>query len=599
MNPFKLAEKIVDDYTRYISTTFPVAAPDLHEQIKNLINEKGLLYKGPYITLTRSPKNGKTLSQLAQDDVIHKETANIFYRLIGEKPLYLHQEETIKAAVEAKSVLLTTGTGTGKTEAFLIPIVDSIIRARKEGCIALLVYPMNALINDQIERLRKLLKGTSITFAKYTGETEENPPQIRGESSEEELLSRNEIRESPPNLLLTNYVMLELMLVRREDHKIFRHRNLNFLIMDEVHAYRGSQGAEVAGLLRRVREHTGTLDKPKLICIATSATVAGGKEKEALSFITKFFGSEFDEIISETYDQWPKPGNDYPPPPHLKKEELDVPKTFLLGPKLLGKSIPDNRNLGVELEKNSIIHFLQTNLEEPRSLDELVELFRKLPKRNNITYEEAITELTAYLLLGVDVKDKEGYPLLRPKVHIFVKGLENIQICSKCRKIHIHGEDRCTKCKSLVFPLTLCRNCGQDFLMASDQEGVLVPPDNQSPEGKTYILQKLAEEEDEESEKRLDQWKDGLFCPEHGGFYDIQDLFGQAAGDNCPECGEAHKLIPIKIYKNRIMTCPACRGTYRPQAVVTPLRSQVASQVAVLTTTLLTHLDDESKRLLV
>ncbi|MFX0204594.1 MAG: DEAD/DEAH box helicase, partial [Candidatus Hodarchaeota archaeon] len=599
MNPFRLAEKVVDDYQRYIATTFPVADLNLLNQIKQLILEKGLLYKGPFITLARPPKREKTLFQLAERGIIQKDTADIFRRLIGENPLYLHQEETLKAAMKGESVLLTTGTGTGKTEAFLLPIVDYIIRKREEGCITLLVYPMNALINDQMERLRKLLKGTGITFARYTRETGENPPQIRGDAPDEEVLSRTEIRTSPPNLLLTNYVMLELMLVRREDRPIFKHQNLKFLVMDEVHAYRGSQGAEVAGLLRRVREHTGTVDKSKLVCIGTSATVASGKGEEALSFISKFFGSEVDKIVSETYDSWPQPDSDFPNPPLLRKEELEVFRPIPLAKKLLEKDISDIEELGKVLDKNPVIHFLRTSLEEPKSLEELGEKFRKITQRRSISEKEALLELTAYLLLGVEAKDKDGQSLLRPKLHIFAKGLENIQLCSNCRKILIHGEDLCPDCKRLVFPLTLCRNCGQDFLMASDQGDILIPPDNQRPEGKTYILQHLAEAQDEEVESRLTNWREAAFCPQHGGLFFTEELINKAHEKSCPECGKDQKLISIRIYPDKIMTCPACGGTYRPQPVVTALRSQVASQVAVLTTTLLTHLEPEFRRLLV
>lgn len=600
MNPFRLAEKVVDDYRRYIATTFPVADPKLLEQIRQLIVEKDLLYKGPFITLTKPPKRGKTLSQLAHEGIIHKDIAGIFQQPIGENPLYIHQEETLKAALKGESVLLTTGTGTGKTEAFLLPIVDYIIRKGEEGCVALLVYPMNALINDHTDRLRKLLRGTGITFARYTGETAENPPQIRGDVPDEEILSRNEIRISPPNLLLTNYVMLELMLVRREDRPIFRHRKLKFLVMDEVHAYRGSQGAEVAGLLRRVREHTGTLDKSQLVCIGTSATVAGGKEKEALSFISKFFGSEVDKIISEAYDPWYKPDSDFPPFPHLRKEELEVFRPIPLAKKLLGRSMSSIQELGKILDGNPVIYFLRTSLEKPKTLNELVEGFQKIPQRSNIFENEALLELTAYLLLGVEAKDKDGQPLLRPKLHIFAKGLENIQLCANCRKILIHGEDRCPECKGLVFPLALCRNCGQDFLMALDQEGVLVPPENQRPEGKTYILHHLAEEQDDEVESRLSKWKEAAFCPKHGGLYHSKGLFGKTSEESCPECGGEQKLTYVRVYPDKVMTCPACGGTYKPRPVVTALRSQVASQVAVLTTTLLTHLEpSEAKRLLV
>lgn len=178
--------------------------------------------------------------------VIHEECRRVF-RIKPEpkregKPLRLHrhQAEAVKVARTGANYVLTTGTGSGKSPAYIIPIVDQVIRhGSGRGIQAIVVYPMNALANSQERELRKFLchgypdgRGP-VTFARYTGQ----------ERDEE----RQRIIAHPPDILLTNYVMLELLLTRPYEKGLVRAASgLKFLVLDELHTYRGRQGADVA-----------------------------------------------------------------------------------------------------------------------------------------------------------------------------------------------------------------------------------------------------------------------------------------------------------------------------------------------------------------
>jgi len=176
------------------------------------------------------------------------------------------------------------------------------------GVRALLLYPMNALANDQINRLRGILKDyPEITFGRYTGETEETQKKaeelfVKTNSKDEripnEIISREEMRKNPPNILLTNYAMLEYLLLRPNDNVFFDGSsadNLKFIVLDEAHTYNGAKGTEISMLLQRLKQRIMSRNKYKLTCIATSATLGGGKDalQEVAKFATDLFHEPF------------------------------------------------------------------------------------------------------------------------------------------------------------------------------------------------------------------------------------------------------------------------------------------------------------------
>ena len=142
-------------------------------------------------------------------------------------PLYSHQEEAIRKLVsDEHNVVVSSGTGSGKTECFLIPILNNLLKDPTPGVRALLIYPLNALVNDQLERLRTLLKGTDITFGRYTSElmySHEQATRAHPDSPANEIISREQIRDQGkiPQILITNYAMLEYLLLRPEDSVLF------------------------------------------------------------------------------------------------------------------------------------------------------------------------------------------------------------------------------------------------------------------------------------------------------------------------------------------------------------------------------------------
>ena len=218
-------------------------------------------------------------------------------------------------AKEGKSYVLTSGTGSGKSMTYIVPIVDHVLRRGSgKGIQAIVVYPMNALANSQDEELRKFLEhgypeGKSpVRFARFTGQ----------EKQEE----REAIRSNPPDILLTNYMMLELLLTRNEDRALVRAaQGLRFLVFDELHTYRGRQGADVALLIRRCRLAFGGHD---IICVGTSATMASegsseDQKREVAAVAQTLFGTPISpsQVIGETLER-STPELDFTSPAVLK-----------------------------------------------------------------------------------------------------------------------------------------------------------------------------------------------------------------------------------------------------------------------------------------
>ena len=186
-----------------------------------------------------------------------------------------HQQQAVGYALSKQSFAVTTGTGSGKSLCFFIPIIDAAIKARKAGhprkTRAIVIYPMNALANSQMEELRRYLgveHTNTPTFARYTGQEGED--------------ERERIRDNPPDILLTNFMMLELLMTRQNDldrQVIENCRGLQFIVLDELHTYRGRQGADVAMLMRRLKARIGDPEHPP-ICVGTSATMASEGDTE-------------------------------------------------------------------------------------------------------------------------------------------------------------------------------------------------------------------------------------------------------------------------------------------------------------------------------
>lgn len=668
MQPLALAQQMCAEYRRYIETTFPILDDGLRQQIDEKIRHEDLLWKGPYVSLSRPFTKGATIAQLARENVLDARTAHVF----SGWTLYDHQERATRRLSRGEHTIVASSTGSGKTEAFLIPIIDYCLRHRDTpGTKAVLLYPMNALANDQLKRLRRLLRGTGLTFARYTGDTQR---QTNGGESddlpEEERQSREQIQQHPPDILLTNYAMLELLLVRREDQHIFRHQQVRYLVLDEVHTYGGARGIEVGCLIRRFKEHVGRSNEG-LVCVGTSATVKGDDVDEVAIFASKLFAEAFSvaSVILERFDAPPPLVAPYmPAAPALDEETIahfDIANDIQvrnLAAQLCGRALPPGsvlaEQLGALLEENALLRLLEEHLALPRELAELVDYLGQQPERRDISRQQLASEITAYLLLGSLARGLQG-PRLRPKVHMFYRGLEGFTRCLNCQRVWEAGMDLCPDCGSRCLPLEVCRSCGQDFWRGLTPVA-LTPTDDplnkayQPSRGKPHAYELQPDEGhesvplktlhltlelhavaalNEDDEDELTEAQEERLADDEGNS-DARVEHGRSRPGSvaavamatkkdadalhdiyvCATCGRATleqpadlqcvfgcegQVVPMRYHAGRISQCPACQGRYGSREIVTTFGTSVAASVAVLSSAVMKRLDQQERRLLI
>ena len=271
-----------------------VASPGFNATLNRLLSappgRAGSLLADPVFEAAKAWAPGpKTLGALSGDllepDLVAALASATDYQMARDMTPWWHQHRAWEASLrEEKSVLVTSGTGSGKTECFLIPILNDILRHRRSGggVQAILLYPLNALIESQRERLSAWAAGLDgrVRFALYNGDTPQTAFKAGGrKSSKVELTNRADIRANPPDILVTNITMLEYLLLREGDRSILQASQgaLRWMVLDEAHGYVGSQAAEMALLLRRVRKAFG-VSATDMRLMATSATIGGGAD---------------------------------------------------------------------------------------------------------------------------------------------------------------------------------------------------------------------------------------------------------------------------------------------------------------------------------
>ena len=294
-------KNITDKYIRYLKTMFDIEDPEYKKLFDQKMAEMGSFSKGPYLDVVDSFQSGSSVKQLISEGVLNSDFKYI--EDIYNKTLYKHQEVSVRKLKSGKNVVVSTGTGSGKTESFLVPIINSLMEEKAEkgkitpGVRALLIYPMNALANDQIARLRSLLENyKDITFGSYTGQTQEKEERALSaykalnngkKPLKNELISRERMKETPPNILITNYSMLEYLMLRPRDNAFFQGEyagNWRFVVLDEAHTYSGSTGIEVSMLLRRLKAYLNNKD---IRFILTSATLGGEKANDEVAMFAQ------------------------------------------------------------------------------------------------------------------------------------------------------------------------------------------------------------------------------------------------------------------------------------------------------------------------
>lgn len=474
LDVFDLRDDLVSGYSLFSRSFTRIAASDIKGRIDGEY-QKGRYWPEPLIQINPNYKRVDSVQNLVKQGLLHPLCADIFQ--VGKtdgKPaplhLYTHQLEAITAAKEDKSYVVTTGTGSGKSLSFFIPIVDQILRSKEKDPTprtrAIVIYPMNALANSQLEELNKFLHGYAadkkpFTVERYTGQ--------------DETAERERIASNPPDILLTNFMMLELILTRYEsrDRRVVEHcHGLEFLVLDELHTYRGRQGADVAMLVRRLRQR---LEADKLICIGTSATMSNkgstaDKKNTIASVASKLFGANIvaDNVIDETLERVTEPSKNIAAVrPYLKAAirtkqfQWDNFDAFRQDP------------LAIWVE-------LKLSIDYPHGWDKperakpltLTEASQSLAQDAGVSNDEAKAALQAFLLAAnaVDgVKTLQGAPPFAFKLHQFISGPGKVSATLEDENERIITLDTQRFAPGrkdqgiLLFPTHFCRECGQEY----------------------------------------------------------------------------------------------------------------------------------------
>lgn len=611
LQPFDVAAAVLDSYRRYVRSSFPLRDDALDAERERLIDER-LLWAEPHVSLGRPGTTGPKLASLT--DLLDPKTLALPW---GFEDLYDHQHRAIERLSVLRgggpaNTLVLSGTGSGKTESFLLPIVDACLRDPSPGVKAVVLYPMNALANDQLNRLDRLLGAASgITYGRYTGdspETDAGGPRTAPRPADRpanNLWSRQAMRDEPPSILLTNYTQFEYLLLRRRDRELFRHGPPRYLVVDEIHLFAGVLGAEVACLLRRFRQHTGA-DLGELCMVGTSATAGTGEEEgRLLAFAERFFGAPFgtDAAIAETEVPLRPAGPVTPPAPSLSNDDLrgavtPAGLTALAEATLgLGGLPQDDRlhaALGEVIDTYATVGVVERALARPAPLSAAAAALGELPERAGAAPVDLEREATALVLLGAaahqhHVGEDEAQVRLRPRVHQVVRSLAGLWRCldPSCGHLLRPGDGHCPSFGARALPLASCRTCGEAYWtsptrgQATAELARLEAVEGRRGEPRVFLAdpQRLASVIDTDEEGGRVEWAPVTVCPTC------------AAVSSRPGVLDHHRACPRPLFggvtllaSDDAVHCPSCGDLgARNRPILLPLQGSAAASVAVLT----------------
>jgi hypothetical protein len=417
------------------------------------------------------------------------------YRFAADRRPYTHQVRTwdVLGRETKESVIVTSGTGSGKTECFLVPILNQLIKEREftgrrpVGIRALFLYPLNALINSQRDRLRAWTYGLNqaAQFCLYNGSTPEKLPASEARLGSE-IRDRITLRRDPPPILVTNASMLEYMLVRALDSPILgaSQGKLEWIILDEAHTYVGSQAAELALLIRRVLHAFGVNSKDVRF-VATSATIGGSEAERSLKeFLARVSGNDVERVHvvsgARSIPQLPASGPMQEPSSFDEISALDQ-----------GEARTPNRYDA--LVSNPVARkirelFTSRGASPVARLSELARLVNDADSQSVSAQAAALR----WLDLLTSATDAEGTPFLPVRAHIFHQTLPGLWCCvdRSCParqgaflndpswpfgQLWLNHRKQCT-CGAPVYELIACDDCGSIFLHSEIEGDKFVEP---------------------------------------------------------------------------------------------------------------------------
>ncbi|MBW4523225.1 MAG: DEAD/DEAH box helicase [Scytolyngbya sp. HA4215-MV1] len=491
MIPSVVATQVRNCVSDYLHTTFRPTTPGFDGIIDRFLADPDNTCRGPYISIGLPFRPG---------------TGSAPFREIplGFTP-HLHQERAFRRLSPPyyQSTLIATGTGSGKTECFLLPLLEHCRQQQGTlGIKAILIYPMNALATDQAKRIAQLIHNTpslgGITAGLYIGDQDETPNPMM--TAHKIITDKRIIRESPPDILLTNYKMLDYLLVQPDTQKLWQYNQtdtLRYIVVDEFHTFDGAQGTDLACLLRRLKHRLKT-PANHLACVGTSATLgSSASQDDMLDYATTIFQEPFlegaliqeDRITAAEFLQdallnvLPIPGLEaiaqLNPDSHTTPESYihaqaalwlpDMPS--LLASLVEGETFSDDWRvqLGEELKTLPIIHNLIRLLgQETLTYDDLLDrLSRRLHLPKNQT-EYCHLLLDSLLSLVAIARRRivlpSGQSLVLPwvnlRVQVWFRELKRMVATVETHPKLLYSDDLTPEQAKKTLPVMHCRDCG-------------------------------------------------------------------------------------------------------------------------------------------
>ena len=589
-NPAKAADEIKKEYIGYISTTFHFRNQNLQKKLLEELDKT--VSNGPFVEIKDSFKSGKVIEELIENGTLSplfrelEKGKKYPPKLPVSRPLYLHQEKAIEKIVAGKNVVVSTGTGSGKTNCFLIPVINELLREKGKGQLndgvrAIFIYPMNALANDQIKGLREILMAyPDIRFGVYNGGTEnreadaialyeamyanEKYPELRRRLPNEEV-SRDRMKERPPHILFTNYAMLEHMLFRPGDDTIFSNSNFKFVVLDEAHVYAGATGIETAFLMGRLKGRIN--GEKKLQFILTSATLGDGSpasNKRVVEFAERLTGCNFnlDDIITAYRDE---------------SQKSSIIKQY---PIQLFTDLANEENYFNDILKKYNLDFTYLKEKEAEILYDIISsshLYAKmrskgsLIKLNDFAVLLELSSQEAVRFFSLCAKAiKNGKPLIDIRYHYFLKALDGCYLAldyenslSLIRKDYFPlAYEKTAK----MFEIAVCEDCGEIAIVGKVVNDKLVRASilDERDFYQVHYNEDLYEDEEDSNANEVAPQNKKKGKKEDTQFYLCKNCGARVAEDEdhnswCT-CGNTQKIRISKLSKDN---CLNCGGTLR------------------------------------
>lgn len=576
-NPARAADEIKKEYIGYIGTTFHFRDKVLQKNLEKSL--ESFVSNGPFVEIKDSFKTGLSMRQLIDNGVLSplfeelEKEKKYPPRLPIDRPLYKHQEQAISKIVSGRNVVVSTGTGSGKTHCFLIPVINELLREKEndtlnDGVRAIFIYPMNALANDQIKGVREILMAyPDIRFGVYNGATEEKKsdgektyramfcneryPELK-DVLPNEAISRSEMKSRPPHILFTNYAMLEHMLFRPGDDAIFSKSNFKFVVLDEAHVYSGATGIETSFLMGRLKGRMHSEVSPQFIL--TSATLGDGSpisNQRVVEFANQLTGCEYcvdDIVLAERENAFKTPD--------IKERPID----------LFSKLADDNLFFNDVLKQYGLKYDYSTE-KEPEILYDLISSSGFYVKMRQCG---GLTTLSHFAsILGISVNDavafvslcararKGGKALIDIRYHFFLKALDGCYLAldfkdslSLIRKDSFQassGEE------PKMFEVAVCDDCGEFAIVGKKVEDKLLRV-NTSEEREFYQvhydidLYEPIDTNDSKAPKK--QETEFLLCKNCGAIVAEDEQHNQWC-----DCGNTKPIRLIKLPGDKCLNC--------------------------------------------